>query len=658
LSWDDHQGFRSIAFLPIGRQVLLGAGDGVARLWDLDADQPPLEFRGHAHMIWSVAFSADGKHVLTGSTDSTTRLWDAKSGTELCRLLSFRDGAWSVIDSRGRFDASNGGDVEGMHWVVGNEPIALNQLKARYYDPGLLAKHLGFKKEPLRDVTAFQEPKLFPEVKLAAPSPGNSKLGIQLTNRGGGIGKVVVKINGKELTADARGSQPDPQAATLQLQLDLAGDPRLVPGRPNTIEVLAFNADGYLSSRGIEVVWEPRGTPPRDPIELYAIVGGVSEYSDPALALRFAAKDAEDMARALQRGAQRLFGADRVHLTLLATSDDPGAIAPTKANFQQAFARVQSLAQPGDVLVVYLAGHGVSLQRGVDLYCYATQEARQLNPADLADPDLLAATTITSEELAKWTKEIAAGKQVLILDTCAAGAAAAKLTEKRDISGDQIRALDRLKDRTGFHVLLGCSADRVSYEASRYEQGLLTFSLLQGMRGAALRDGEFVDVSRLFQYSADQVPQLARDIGGIQAPLVFAPRGTSFDVGQLTAEDKSHIPLASVKPLILRPLLIDPDVGDDSLGLMPRLRKALNDASYAARSGPPLSAPIVFVDAEELPGAIRPAGTYTVVEKSVKVKLNLRQDGRTLHTFELTGNADNLDQLTAELVARIAAEVK
>ena len=70
--------------------------------------------------------------------------------------------------------------------------------------PGLLAKHLGFNKEPLRQVEAFASPKLFPAVKLAAPSPDNPRLGVTLTNRGGGIGRIVVKINGKELTADAR----------------------------------------------------------------------------------------------------------------------------------------------------------------------------------------------------------------------------------------------------------------------------------------------------------------------------------------------------------------------------------------------------------------------------------------------------------------------
>lgn len=54
---------------------------------------------------------------------------------------------------------------------------------------------------------------------------------------------------------------------------------------------------------------------------------------------------------------------------------------------------------------------------------------------------------------------------------------------------------------------MGSAAAAVSYEASQYGRGLLTYSLLQGMRGAALRDDAFVDVQRLFQYAADQVPQ-------------------------------------------------------------------------------------------------------------------------------------------------------
>src|SRR5207249_9058693 len=105
---------------------------------------------------------------------------------------------------------------------------------------------------------------------------------------------------------------------------------------------------------------------------------------------------------------------------------------------------------------------------------------------------------------------------------CAAGAAVQSLIAKRDLPSDQIRAIERLKDRTGFFVLMGSAADAVSYEASRYGQGLLTYSLLQGMRGAKLREGEYADVSSLFGYAQDTVPEMAKNIGGLQRPLLIA----------------------------------------------------------------------------------------------------------------------------------------
>ena len=199
-------------------------------------------------------------------------------------------------------------------------------------------------------------------------------------------------------------------------------------------------------------------------------------------------------------GAKNLFGAERAHVTLFNTSGDAGATAPTKANLRKAFEEIARKATPSDVFVVYMAGHGTG-KTGSDAYFFLTQDARGFS--DLEDPAVRAQVTVSSDDLTEWVKAIPALKHIMVLDTCAAGQAASALVERRSVSADQIRAIERLKDRTGFHILMGSAADAVSYEASRYGQGLLTYALLQGMRGAALRDGEYVDVSPLFQYAAD-----------------------------------------------------------------------------------------------------------------------------------------------------------
>ena len=87
---------------------------------------------------------------------------------------------------------------------VGLEPIALKQLKNRYCDPGLLAKHLGFYKEPRRDVAAFRDVKMYPDIAVAQADAKKAQFNLTLNNRGGDIGRTVILVNDKELTSDAR----------------------------------------------------------------------------------------------------------------------------------------------------------------------------------------------------------------------------------------------------------------------------------------------------------------------------------------------------------------------------------------------------------------------------------------------------------------------
>ncbi len=629
---------RSVAFAPDGKRVLTGSDDFTARLWDTGSGKELRRLQGHGDLITSVAFCRDGKYVLTGSWDQTARLWDAESGKELCKMVSFTDGTWAAVDPAGRYDASNGGDVEGLHWVVGNEPIALAQLKERYYEPGLLAKYLGFNKEPLREVESFAAPKLYPDVRLTAPLKGQTTVGVTLTNRGGGIGRVVVLVNGKELTADARAPGQDPDARSLQLEIDLANDPRLRPGEKNRIEVQAYNAEGYLRSRGFEVEAVAPGPRRIDPPELWAVVAGVSDYRGAGLKLRYAAKDAEDFARAVRLAGDRLFGAARVHLTLLSTS--PGEKEPTRDNLVAALGAAGK-ARPADVLVVYLAGHGVSHGGQDGDFYFLTRDARG---ASLTDPAVRQQVALSSAELTELLKRVPAQRQVLVLDTCASGRLIEKLTEKRDVPSSQIRALERVKDRTGMHILAGCAADAVSYEATGYAQGLLTHSLLLGMRGAALKEDQ-VDVGTLFRFAEDQVPELARGIGGIQRPVVAAPKGgQSFPIGLLTAKDRELIPLQAARPMVQRCSLQDEVKIRDTLGLTRLVNDRLREASAVGRG-----AGLVFVDTAEFPGAYELAGRYRVKGDAVSVTMTLFRGEKEVASFTVAGGRARLEALAAAI---------
>jgi hypothetical protein len=662
-------GVESVAFSPDGTKVLTGSLDHIARLWDVGSGALLRTFEGHSSTVDSVAFSPDGTKVLTGSWDSTIRLWNAGTGRELCSLVAFDDGTWTVVDPEGRFDAANSGDVDGLHWVLGDEAIKLSQFKDRFWVPGLLTKIV--RGEPLPAVEGLDRVGLTPSIQVDPPRPGSSVAAIRLTDRGGGVGRVHVLVNGKEFAADARSRGFRARNGVASLSVDLSPAATwLEPGAPNTVEVVAETADGLVRSRAVRAVFTPRQhAPPVEPT-LYAIVGGVSQYDagpgSDLPNLRYAAHDAETFAHALGVGGARLFGASRVSITLLRSTSGPESEQPTKENFRRAFEQVAAKARAEDVLVVYLAGHGVSLRGGgaeSDLYCFLTKGA---TTATMSDPRVRERSAITSEELTDWLtatewtpgrRGIAARKQALILDTCAAGAAESELSlvARRDADGNAIRAIDRMAGRTGFFALMGSAADAVSYEATSYAEGLLTYSLLEAMRGAKLRQDEFADVSELFAYAADRVPQLARGIGGVQRPQVLAQRGAaSFDIGCFTEAERAEVRVATPKPVVLRPEFHNATANFDKQRLSARVRSALDaEADATARGGQPA---IVYVDGEEMPGAVQPAGGYTVAGETIHLDLQLVVNGESKLTVAVEGRATSdadLDEFARRVVEAI-----
>ncbi|MEZ5424626.1 MAG: caspase family protein [Pyrinomonadaceae bacterium] len=590
-------------------------------------------------------------------------LRDAETGKILASLISLDENDWAVITPSGLFDASPGARHL-LHYAVGLETVSLEQMKDLYYVPGLLPKILEGR--PLPETALFSGGDLFPLAEYEVPRNGRTEFPLKLTNRGGGIGRVEVLINGKEFIRDARPPGFSPDRTNAVLTIDLKNAP-LIDGRDNKIEIITHNRDGSITSRGT-----PRGsevlpigqTRSNAPPNIYLIVGGISDYTGDDLDLRFAAKDAADFARALEIGAVKLFGADRVHLRLLTSdrtdvkflSSDAGVSPAAKADFEKAFDDFKT-AGPNDIFIVYLAGHGVSLRSsrpGTDQYLYLTQEATTTDKTVLSVENVRKAMSISSDELTDLIKRNKALKQVLILDTCAAGAAAESLIAKRDLPVDQIRAIERLKDRTGFFVLMGAAADKVSYEASRYGQGLLTYSLLQALRGARLRENQFADVNLLFSYAQDTVPEMARNIGGIQRPLIIAPDASgSFDIGEFTSEEQKQIPLSAPKPLILKPVLQNRDLDYDDLELTGLLSKELRNSGLAAERGGSESG-IVFVEADEMIDAVKPSGSYTVRGERISLTIRLIKNKRPVKTLTFEGRTDQKKELARKIVEAIA----
>lgn len=645
------------AFDPSGRFIATGTWGNQVNLFDRSTGQYVKTFKGHKTALESLTFSEDGKYLYSSGNDGQIMIWDMASQTVLAMLTHVDMGDWIVLGPNGLFDAS-GPAMELMYYTLYDqgkwEVIELEQLKARYYEPGLLPKLLGLSDRPLRSVQGFAEVPLYPEVEISIEQ---DELSVRLTPRNGGIGPISLFINGKEATNNANPTNASSFTYDLRpLQKFMYRH----PDSTNTISLRAYNEEGWLKSPDISRAYVPTvwtrgtGTGSTDPTEtpnptLYVVAIGTSDYASTQMKLQYADQDAKVMALALHAvGAQLFPASDKLAVACLNT--DPAAqdtlaseniswAYASKDNIAGVFSGLRQKARPEDIVLVYFSGHGVTYGPAEQAQFYYLTHG--VVSEDLSDDAVRQQFAISTGELTGWLNNIPALKQVLVIDACNSGKVVESLTAgTKNINSSQIRALDRMKDRTGMFILSGSAADKVSYEASAYGQGLLTYALLQGMMGVATRktaDGDYVDVMQLFQHARDEVPRLAGTIKGIQTPMLGTPRrASSFDIGLFN--QNVRIPLIQKKTVLTRSSFQDDNFGD-ALGLEAELEKLLRLESEKGQN-----ATLIYVDVDvrEYPDAYAVRGRYR------------QENGQIFMEAKLFAN--NAEPITLEIPARENAQ--
>ena len=644
-------------FSPDGKRLLTLNQNGTFKLWN------PLEgkfisvLKNKTDVFYEPEYSPDGSLISIPLDDGALAFWKTESGEPLFSLYSLEGGNWAALHPSGLFDASPGA-MAMMYYLVGREVIELEQLKERYYEPGLMQKLLGYIDDPLRAVDGFDTIALYPTVALQLDSLSH-QLQIDLTTRNGGIGQASVFINGKEVIEDANPPKGFERIRDRSITVNLAAFKRyFLPDSLNTITVRAYNKAGWLKSPAHTVAYHPsfaraKGNGDDDAPSLssfqavedpalYAIIVGTANYAGEKLDLKYPGKDAAAMAQAFRQAGSQLFE-DRVHIRLFTTDTTDAKMHPTKSNIQSAFKAFKEQATAQDILLVYFSGHGVTYgDADRAQFYYLTQD---ISSENLSDAGIRQSRTLSTAELTKWINDIPALKQVMILDACNSGKVVESLiTGTKNLNSSQIRAFDRMKDRTGMYVLSGSAADKVSYEANRYGQGLLTYSLLEGMGGLALSEGQYLDVMTLFQHARNKVPELAESVGGIQTPMMAFPGGgDSFAIGIVNSQVK--IPVVQQKPIFVRNVFQEEATFDDVLDIGKKLQGYFQEISAKGAS-----ASLIFVDVPEYQDAYSIKGRYSLNGEQIALKGNLFKGRTVLGAIQASSNKDQLDALAEEIL--------
>lgn len=624
----------------------------------------------HMGEAGEVQVNGEKHQAVTAHYDGAITFWDLDKGQEMASLFTIDSINWVVVSPSGLFDATPG-VMDLLYFVIGTEVVELEQLKERYFEPGLLQKLLGYSTERIRPVDNLGQVPLYPRIKEETQIKNNI-LHVKLEERNGGIGPVSIFVNGKEVSADANPAPTETGAKRPgEFEFDLKPHQRLFlkgPNESNIVTIRAYNEAGWLKSSAYNIphVYQfvnSRGSGDGNTAEdvklihdpkLYAVCIGTSEYTGDELDLRYADQDARSMAIALNASGAALFSAkgDSVEVHCLTTGTNTLQDASiewkfaNKPNITATFEKIAKKAKAEDILVVYLSGHGVTYGSAEKAqFHYLTQGVAS---EDLSDNFIRNTYTVAGEELTKMINKVPALKQVLMIDACNSGKIVESLKEgTKNLNSSQIRALDRMKDRTGMFVLSGSAADKVSYEASQYGQGLLTFSLLQGMKLVAAQNNNDLDIMKLFQHARDQVPELAKGIGGIQRPvLAFPNNGSSFDIG--IVHETVKIPIASAKPVFIRNVFLEEKAYDDVLGLGEELSNYFRKVSSKGAD-----AEYIFVDVNQFDNAYAVKGIYKITGDKVVFNGALFKGGKKVDNLSVTGRKNDVKGMVDEIVSEV-----
>lgn len=265
-----------------------------------------------------------------------------------------------------------------------------------------------------------------------------------------------------------------------------------LPHRDCVVSVVVRSHAGASVPASARMRWTAQGAIAEVRPAMYVLAVGVGRYHDPEIAqLAFPNKDARDLVAALSNQRNSVYRSVEAQLRL-----DQEA---TRENILNGLRWLREHVQPGDMAVVFLAGHGMNDLAGN--YYYLPHEA-----------SINTDTMLSGAELQAALKPVA-GRVLLLLDTCHSGGALGR--------SSLTRLINELTAENKIVVFTASTGAEAARESPTWKNGAFTKALVEGLRGVAdYEENGLLSLSELETWVGVRVRALTQ---GTQTPTVAKP---------------------------------------------------------------------------------------------------------------------------------------
>jgi len=421
---------------------------------------------------------------------------------------------WTVVDNQGRFDSNEAG-MGKVSWEAADTDIPIDSFSKKYYEPGLLGSHLRngnfINQRPAQIQAGITLP---PEMQVYIADSAKNTAGlvqviVEIVDAGGGIEDVRVFHNGKVVDHPSVNSKQEkmPDGGIRQIIRYEIGP---TAGR-NTIRALASNTMG-IASLPATLTFESEGRKILPTLHVVSV--GINQYRDRQLNLDYSVADARSIADILSDKRRIAFRRVEQH-----------NLYDQQATKQAILEKLRRIAEfnRNDVMVMYLAGHGIALHG--EWYFLPHETTLQ------ADPEYYKKVGLSAQEIQKLLERIKIQRILVMVDACYSGAG---LKAFRKLQNTQRHFTRALSKQVGIVVLAATRRDQEASELADLGHGLFTYVVEQGMQGkadVAPRNNK-ISAHEVAKFSRKTIPAFARKYtGASQEPTDFT-MGSDFTLLQ------------------------------------------------------------------------------------------------------------------------------